>query len=106
MPEVLVVLLAVQYPKNGQEQVDDIQIQADRCSNLLLDMVMPHDQLRIHQDIPTEDESTDDAVSQLDGAVVREERRHETEENDDPERSKEIRHPVGEVILGLAREKR
>jgi hypothetical protein len=58
-----VVLLAVQDPENSQEQVDDIQVKADRSSNLLLHMVMTHHQLRIHKDISAKDEGTYDTIA-------------------------------------------
>lgn len=41
----LVVLLAVQNAQDGQEQVDDIEVQADSRGDLLLDMVVSHDKL-------------------------------------------------------------
>lgn len=60
--DALVVLLAVQDPEDGQEQVDDIEIQADGGRDFLLHMVVSHDQLGVHQDIPAEDQRTDDSI--------------------------------------------
>ena len=45
MMTALVVLLAVQNPENGQEQVEDIEVEADGCRNLLFHLVMTDDQL-------------------------------------------------------------
>jgi hypothetical protein len=100
----LVVVLRVQNPQDGQEQVDDVEVERNGRGNLLLDVVVAHDHLRVDQDVPREDERADDTVSQLDLAAVREERRHEAEQDHYPERAEQVRHPACEVILGLARE--
>lgn len=50
----LVVLLAVEYPEDGKEQVDDVQVKRDSRSNLFLNVIVAHDKLGIHQDISTE----------------------------------------------------
>ena len=83
---LVIIVLTVQNPQNSQEQVDDVQIQADCSSNLLLNMVMSHDKLRVHQDVPAEDQAGNDAVSQLHRAAMREERRHEPKHNQQPQR--------------------
>lgn len=101
----LVVLLAVQDSENGQEQVDDIQVERDGSCNLLLNMVVSHDELCVDQNVTTEDECTNNAVSQLNGAGVREEGCHEAEDDDNPKSSSKIRDPAGKVVLGLAGEK-
>ena len=44
----LIVLLAVEYSKNGEEQVDDIEVKRNSRSNLLLDMIVAHDELCVH----------------------------------------------------------
>lgn len=59
----LVVLLAVEDPQDGEEQIDDIQVKADCRRDLLFDVVVPHDQLRIHEYIAAEDERADNAVA-------------------------------------------
>lgn len=100
----LVVLLAVQNSENGQEQVDNIKVERDGCCNLLLDMVVSHDELCVDQDVATEDECTNNAVSQLNGAGVREEGCHEAEDDDNPEGTGKIGDPAGKVVLGLAGE--
>lgn len=101
----LVVLLAVQDSENGQEQVDDIEVERDGCCNLLLDMVVSHDELCIDQDVTTENECTNNAVSQFNGAGVREEGCHEAEDDDNPKSTGKIRDPAGKVVLGLTGEK-
>jgi hypothetical protein len=35
-------------PQNGHEQIKHIKIKRDRSSNLLLNMIVPHNQLRIN----------------------------------------------------------
>lgn len=88
-----VVLLAVEDSQNSQEQVDDVQIQRDRSSNLLLNMIMSHDQLCVHQDVPGEDECRDTTVCQLDSAVCWEECSHEAEQDQSPQSTKQVWHP-------------
>lgn len=105
MPDLgLIVRLAVENAQNGEEEVDDVQVQADRRRNLLLDMMLPHHHLRIHQDISTEDQRRRPAVQQLTGRAVGEEHGHEAEEDEAPQRAKQVRHPRCEVVLGLAGE--
>lgn len=98
-----VVALAVQNTQNGQEQVEDIQVERDRRGNLLLDMMVPHDHLRIDEDITGENQRRNPAVDQLAGAAHGEEQPDEAEQEQHPQRAKQIRHPAGKVILGLAR---
>ena len=50
----LVVLLAIEDAKDSQEQVNDVKVERDRRCNLLLDVVMAHDQLSVHQNVSTE----------------------------------------------------
>lgn len=69
-------------------------------------MIVPHDKLGVHQDVAAEDESGDDAVAQLDLAIVREEHGHEAEDDEHPERAKQVWNPAREVVLGLASEER
>ena len=52
----LVVLLAVENPEDGKEQVDYVQVKRDSCSDLLLNMIVAHDELGVDQDIAAEDE--------------------------------------------------
>lgn len=100
----LLVVLIVQNPQNSQEQVEDVQVKRDRSGDLLLNVVMAHNQLSINENISREDQRRQPTVDQLRGAIVREERRHEPEENQEPKAPEEIGHPVGEVVFGLAGE--
>jgi hypothetical protein len=102
----LVVVLAVQDPQNGQEQVDNVQVQRDGGSNLLLDMVMTHDELSVHEDVTREDESGNGPVDKLHCAVHWEKSSHEAENNEQPQSTEQVWHPVGEVIFRLAGKKR
>ena len=100
----LIAALAVKDPQNGQEQVDDIQVERDCRCDLLLDVIMPHDKLGVHKDITGEDQRSCRTVHQFDCLSPREERSHETEDDQDPKRAEEIGGPAGEVVLGLTRE--
>lgn len=100
----LVVVLAVQDAQNRHEQVQDIQVQRDSSCNLLLNMVVAHNQLRINEDIRREHQRTKHTVDKLEGAVERQENGHEAKEDHEPQRAEQVRHPVGEVVLGLAGE--
>ena len=71
---LVIVVLAVQNPQNRQEQVDNVQVQADCGGNLLLDMIMSHNQLRVHQNISAEDQASYNTIPKLDSAAMREER--------------------------------
>ena len=95
----LVLVLRVQDAEDGEEEVDDVEVERNGRGNLLLDMVMAHNHLRVHQNVCREDECADDTVAQLHRAVVREERRHEAKEHHHPERPEQIRHPACEVVL-------
>lgn len=97
----LIVLLAIEDPQDSQEEVDDVEIERYRCGDLFLNVVVTHDKLCVHQDVRAEDKSSPYAVDQLHFAVVGEEGRHETEDDEHPETTKEIRHPRGEVVLAL-----
>lgn len=101
----LVVLLAVQNAQDREEQVDNVQVQADRGGNLLLNVVLPHDQLGIHEDIPAEDQRSQTSIDQLTRAAVWEEHGHEAEQHEAPQAAKEVGHPAGEVIFCLAGER-
>lgn len=65
-------------------------------------MIVPHNQLRIDENITREDKRTKHAIDDLNGAVERDEHSHEPEQDHEPQRAEQVRHPVGEVILGLA----
>ena len=101
-----VVTLTVQNPQNRQEQVQDIQVQADRRSDFLFRVVVADDQLRVDEDVSGEDECCYDSIAELDTAAVREEGGHEAEDDEHPEGTEEVGHPGCEVILGLAGEER
>lgn len=100
----LVVLLAVQDPQNRKEQVDDIEVQADCRSDLLLHMMVPDDQLGVYENVAAEDERRKTAVDEFACAAVGEESSHESEQNESPESAEEVGHPASEVVLGLTRE--
>jgi len=99
---VLIIALAVEDPQDREEQIDDVQIETDGSGNLLFDMVLAKDQLGVHENIAREYERGKATVYQLASAAVGQEGGHEAEEQEAPERAKEIRHPRCEVILGLA----
>lgn len=67
---------------------------------------MSHHQLRIDQNVPTEDQCRNSPVRQLRRAVIREESSHEPEQDQRPQTPKQIRHPRSKVVLGLTRENR
>lgn len=98
----LVILLAVQDPQNRKEQVDDIEVQADCRSNLLLHMVVPDDQLGVDENVAAKDERRQAAVNEFACAAVGEEGGHESEQNESPESAEKVGHPASEVVLGLA----
>jgi hypothetical protein len=50
----LVIRLTVQDAQDGEEQVDDVQIQADGSGNLLLDVMLTQNHLRIDEYIAAE----------------------------------------------------
>lgn len=80
----LIVGLAVENPKNSQEEVDDVQVQGNCGSDLFLDVIMPHDQLRINQNISTEDQRGETSVDELSSAIVWEPHRYESEQDEPP----------------------
>lgn len=80
----LVVLLAIEYSEDGKEQVDDVQVKRDSRSNLLLNMIMPHDKLGVDQDISAEDERCHRSVDELRSAVVGKESCHEAKKYEYP----------------------
>lgn len=97
-------MLAVEYPEDGKEQIDDVQVKRDSRSNLLLNMIVAHNELGVHQDISTEDERRHRSVDKLRGAVVGKEGRHKSKEDEYPETSEQVGHPIGKVVLCLAGE--
>lgn len=96
--------MAVQDSEDSKEQVDDVKVEADSGGDLLLDMVMAHDELSIDEDISAEDESSEAAVDELGGRVMGEEHGDEAEHDEAPDGTEQVRHPRREVILGLAGE--
>lgn len=91
--DILVVRLAVENTQNSEEQVDDVQVQADGGGNLLLNVVVAHNHLRIDEDVAAEDEGCESAVDELAGGAVGEEHGHEAEDDEAPEGSEEVGHP-------------
>lgn len=77
-------MLAIEYPEDSQEEVDNVEVQRDRGGNLLLDVIMAHNELCINQDVPTEDQRSDRAIDHLSSAVVLEECSYEAEEDKYP----------------------
>lgn len=65
---------------------------------------MSHDQLRIDEDVAAKDEGGDTAVDEFGGGVSWEKGGHETEDDDQPQRTEQVWDPAREVVLGLARE--
>lgn len=101
-----VVLLAVEDAQNGEEEVEDVEVEADGGGDLLLDVVLAHDELGVDEDVGAEEEGGDAAIDELGGGAVGEEHGHEAEEDEGPEGAEEIGRPRGEVVLCLAREGR
>ncbi|CAI6308623.1 unnamed protein product [Periconia digitata] len=102
-PSTLVVVGCVENAQNGEEQVDHIQVQRDGRRNLLLNVVVTHDQLRVYQDVARKDESADDAIAHFDPAAVREEHGHHSEQDQHPQRPEQVWDPAREVVFALAR---
>ena len=98
----LVVLLAVEYPEDGKEQVDDVQVKRDSRSNLLLNMIVAHNELGVHQNISTENERCHRSVDKLRSAVVGKEGCHKPKKDEYPQTSEQVGHPIRKVILCLA----
>lgn len=69
-------------------------------------MVVSHNKLSIHEDVTREDQGTQHTVDELGGATKRHEHGHESEKDHEPQRTEEVGHPAGKVVLGLAREER
>ena len=80
----LVVLLAVEYPENGKEQIDDVQVERDSRSNLLFDMIVTHNELGVHQNVTTEDEGCHRSVNKLGRAIVWKEGCNESKKDEYP----------------------
>ena len=100
----LVVLLAVEDPEDGEEQVDDVQVKRDSRSNFLFNVIMAHNELGIHQDISTEDERCHGSVDKLGSAVVGKEGCHKSKQDEYPQASEQVGHPIREVVFCLASE--
>jgi hypothetical protein len=98
----LVVVLAVQDPEDGQEQVDNVQVEGDGCRNLFLNVIMSHDKLRVYEDIAAEDKCGDNTITQLDRRIRRKECSHESKNDKYPKSPKQIWHPACEIVLCLA----
>ncbi|KAI7977022.1 hypothetical protein EIK77_002532 [Talaromyces pinophilus] len=63
---------------------------------------MAHNELRINEDISTENQRSNTAINELHAAIVREESSHESEDDEQPQRAEEVWHPVREIVFGLA----
>lgn len=101
----LVVVLAVKDSEDSKEQIQDIEIETDAGGDLFLNMIMSHDQLRVHEDVSTENECGNHAIYQLDRLSAGKESSHESEDDKNPQRAKKVWHPASEVVLGLTRKK-
>jgi hypothetical protein len=97
------IILVIENAQDSQEQIEDIEIERDGGGDLLLDMIVAHDQLGIDEDISGEDEGGDGAVDELDLAIHGEEGGHKPKQDQEPQRPHQVRHPAGEVVFGLAR---
>jgi hypothetical protein len=89
----LVVRLAVENAQDGEEEVDDIEVKADGSGDLLLDVMMTQDKLRVDEDVTTEDESGKTTIDKLSSGTIREEHGHEPEDDETPESTEKVRHP-------------
>lgn len=102
----LVIALAVEDAQDGEEEVDDVEVEADGGGDLLLDVVVAQHELGVDEDVAREDEGGEPAVDQLGRAAVGEERGHEAEQDQAPQAAEQVRHPRREVVLRLAGEQR
>ena len=100
----ILVVLVVKDSKNGEEQVNDVQVQADSGGDLLLDVELPHDELGVNEDVDAEDEGSDAAVDKIGRLGVGQEDVDEAEDDEAPERAESVGDPAREVILRLASE--
>jgi len=57
--------LAIEDSENGEEQVDDIELEADSSCNFLLNVVVSHVELSVHKNISGEDQSSESAIGSL-----------------------------------------
>lgn len=89
----LVVRLAVEDAQDGEEKVDDVEIQADCGGNLLLNMVVAHNHLSVDEDVAAEDEGSEASIDELAGRAIRKEHGHESEEDEAPQSAEEVGHP-------------
>lgn len=90
---ILVVRLAVEDAQDGEEKVDDVEVQADGGGNLLLDMVVAHNHLGVDEDVAAEDEGSKASVDELAGRAIRKEHGHESKEDEAPQSAEEVGHP-------------
>ena len=102
----LIILLAVEDPQNSQEEVDDIEIQADRSRDLLLNVIVAHDHLSVHENVTGKDQRGDAPIHQFHRLSAGEERSHEPEDDEKPQRAEQVRLPRREVVLALASKQR
>ena len=100
----LIILLAVEDPQNSQEEVDDIEIQADRRRDLLLNVIVAHDHLSVHENVTGKYQRGDASIHQFHRLSAGEECGHEPEDDEKPQRAEQIRLPRREVVLALAGE--
>lgn len=98
----LVVVLAVQNAQDGEEQVENVQVQADARGNVFIHVIVSHDQLSVHEDVAAEDEGCDTAVNEFGRGVSWEKGGHEAEDDHQPQGAKQVWDPAREVVLGLA----
>lgn len=64
-------------------------------------MIVAHHQLRVDKNVCAKDKRNDDTVSELHTFRCGEEGGHEAENDNNPERAKEVWNPGGEVVFGL-----
>jgi len=64
-------------------------------------VVVADHELGINENVSREDQSSNNAVSELHAARLGEESSHEAEEDKHPKRTEQVRHPAGEVVLRL-----
>ena len=99
-----VVALAVQDPQDREEEIEDVEVQANAGGDLFFNVIMSHDQLRVHKNICGEDKSTGSTIDEFHCRAVWEEGRHEAEDDHNPQGAEEVGHPAGEIVFCLAGE--
>lgn len=100
----LVVRAGIEDSQDSQEQVDNVQIQANGGGDLFLDVMLAHDHLGVDEDVGAEEKSSDTSIDKFAGRAVGEKHVHEAEHDESPQGTEQIRHPRSKVILGLAGE--